>query len=130
MKKTHPKRSKKQLFDRVVQQVLRDLPPDLRGALGTVQIVIQKKASSTQLRRSGVEKDAVLFGLFEGLSLKEWPLGMNRSFPDRIILYEEALRKSFPDPKELTRQVRITLVHELGHYFGFSERELSRRGWA
>jgi predicted Zn-dependent protease with MMP-like domain len=122
------RRPKDRLFEQVITKTLKELPSDLKAALETVQIVVQKRPSPEQLRRAGRKPGDDLLGLFDGLSLKDWPLGADRHFPDRVILYEDCLRKSYPDRGELARQVRVTLVHELGHYFGFSEKELKSRG--
>jgi predicted Zn-dependent protease with MMP-like domain len=107
------------LFDRVIQEVLKELPTDLRGALASVEILVQDRPKGNR----------DLLGLFEGLSLKESPIDEKRLFPDRITLYEGNLKRSYPDRKDLARQVRLTLLHELGHFFGFSEKELKDRGY-
>ena len=118
------------LFDRVIGEVLNELPEDLRQALATVQILVQARPSPDQLGRSRLKPGDDLFGLFEGLSLKEWSLGKERFFPDRIVLFEESLRRHYPREDDLEREIRKTLIHELGHFFGFSEKELRDRGWA
>ena len=105
------------LFDRVIREVLQELPPDLRAALASVQIVVQEKPGGE------------LLGLFEGVSLRESPLHEERLFPDRITLFEDNLKKSYDNRQELARQIRLTLLHELGHFFGFSEKELKDRGY-
>ncbi len=117
------------LFNKVIQQVLGELPPDLKAALGTVEIDVRDVPSPEQIHRSGLKPDNDLFGLFEGLSLKDWPIGRERYFPDRITLFEESLKRHYPQKQELALQIRTTLIHELGHYFGFSERELKDRGF-
>ena len=119
-----------ELFDEVILSVLKELPPDLKGALESVQILVREKPSPDQLKRSGLEPGSDLFGLFEGLSLKDWPLGSERYYPDRITLFEEPLRRYFPEDEDLRREVRRTLLHELGHFFGFNEEELRQRGMA
>lgn len=105
------------LFDRVIREVLQELTPDLRAALASVQIVVQEKPGGE------------LLGLFEGVSLRESPLDEERLFPDRITLFEDNLKKSYDNRQELARQIRLTLLHELGHFFGFSEKELKDRGY-
>jgi|ERR1039458_2470857 predicted Zn-dependent protease with MMP-like domain len=107
------------LFDRVIQETLRELAPDLRDALASVEILVQDRPKGK----------GDLLGLFEGLSLKESPIHESRLFPDRITLFEANLRDSYPDRKELAKQVRLTLLHELGHFFGFSEKDLKDRGY-
>ena len=116
-------------FEAVIHATLSELPKELREALGTVQIVVQEKPSTEQLASVGLASDEDLFGLFEGLSLKEAPLGSDRTFPDRVVLFQEPLVRHFPRRVELEREIRITLIHELGHYFGFDEEELRERGW-
>ncbi len=128
MAKQEKNKRDQELFDGVIAETLEGLPPDLKAALGTVQIVVQPRPSPRQLSDSEMEQDEDLLGLFEGFSLKERPLGQDREFPDRIILFEECLRDSCNGERELKREIRKTLLHELGHYFGFSEDELEARG--
>lgn len=116
------------LFDEVIRKTLEELPADLKAALATVEIVVKERPSAAQLKESGFGPDEDLFGLFEGYSLKELPLGADRHFPDRVSLFVEALKRHYPDRRVLAKEIRKTLVHELGHYFGFNEEELERRG--
>jgi predicted Zn-dependent protease with MMP-like domain len=51
------------------------------------------------------------------------------SLPDRIAVYRLPLEESFPDPDELVREIRITVMHELGHYFGMDEDQLEELGY-
>ena len=117
------------LFEKIVQQVLQELPPDLKAALATVEIDVRNAPSAEQIKRSGLKPGDDLFGLFEGLSLKVWPVGQERTFPDRITLFVEPLKRHYPQKEELARQIRATLIHELGHFFGFDEKELKERGF-
>ena len=116
------------LFEKVINEVLKELPPDLKAALATVQILVQEEPGPDQLKRSGLKPGSELFGLFDGLSLKDWPLGSDRQFPDRVILFKGSLRRYYPKKEDLTREIRKTLIYELGHFFGFSEQELKDRG--
>jgi predicted Zn-dependent protease with MMP-like domain len=117
------------LFDQVILEVISELAPDLKAALGTVQILVQESPGSNPLKRGKRKSDDDLLGLFDGLSLKDWPAGMERNFPDRIILYKENLKRFYPKKADLKREIRKTLLHELGHFFGFSEKELRDRGY-
>lgn len=116
------------LFERIIREVLAELPPDLKAALATVEIDVRDEPSAGQKTRSSLKPKDDLFGLFEGYSLKEIPPGQDRTFPDRITLFTGPLRRHFPQREELAREIRATLIHELGHFFGFSEKELRDRG--
>ncbi|MBM4424495.1 MAG: hypothetical protein FJ030_14100 [Chloroflexi bacterium] len=50
--------------------------------------------------------------------------------PDRITLFRLPIASLCRTEIELKAQIRKTLIHELGHYFGFSEGDLEARGWA
>jgi predicted Zn-dependent protease with MMP-like domain len=54
---------------------------------------------------------------------------MAGSLPDTISIYRIPLEESFPDPDELREEIRITVLHELGHYFGLDEDRLADLGY-
>jgi predicted Zn-dependent protease with MMP-like domain len=54
---------------------------------------------------------------------------MAGSLPDTISIYRIPLEESFPDPVELREEIRITVLHELGHYFGLDEDRLEELGY-
>jgi predicted Zn-dependent protease with MMP-like domain len=49
--------------------------------------------------------------------------------PDTISIYRTPLVESFPDPVELQDEIRITVLHELGHYFGLDEDQIADLGY-
>ena len=49
--------------------------------------------------------------------------------PDKITIFRRPLVESFPDPAELEREIRITVLHELGHYFGLDEERIEQLGY-
>ena len=73
-------------------------------------------------------EDPDLFGLYEGVPLPERG-DMAGSLPDRIAIYRLPLQEEFPDPAELEEEIRITVLHELGHYFGLDEDRLAELGY-
>ena len=116
-------------FDRVVQEVLKELPKDLRGALETVQIVVKEAPTSVELGRAGLEAGEDLYGFFDGVSLPDISASYPDPFPDRVVLFRRALLEDFPKAADLKREIRITLIHELGHFFGMDEDDLAARGY-
>ena len=55
--------------------------------------------------------------------------GPGRRAPDRIVIYRLPLVESFHDPEELRREIRITVLHEVGHYFGLDEKQIEELGY-
>jgi predicted Zn-dependent protease with MMP-like domain len=72
--------------------------------------------------------DPDLYGLFEGVPLTEGGPGAG-DLPNRIAIYRVPLEADFPDESELRDEIRITVLHELGHYFGLDENRLAELGY-
>ena len=105
-------------FDRHVKAALDSLPPDLAAALDNIAVVVEDEHPD----------DPDLFGLYEGIPLPERG-DMAGSLPDRITIFRLPLEEEFTDPRELEREIRITVLHELGHYFGLDEDRLAELGY-
>jgi predicted Zn-dependent protease with MMP-like domain len=105
-------------FDDHVKAALDSLPPHLAEALHNVAVVVEDENPG----------DPDLFGLYEGTPLPERG-DMAGALPDRITIYRLPLEDEFEDPEELEREIRITVLHELGHYFGLDENRLAELGY-
>jgi predicted Zn-dependent protease with MMP-like domain len=106
-------------FEERVDVVLRSLPAELREAIRNVEITVEEE----------YPEDPDLFGLYEGVPLPErgdWA----GSLPDRIRIFRRPLAESFPDPAELEAEIRITVLHEVAHYFGIDEDRLEDLGYS
>ena len=96
-------------FDESVRRALDSLPPEIARRLENMAVVVEDEDPD--------EPD--LLGLF-----REEPY-----LPATIAIYRRPLQESFPDPDELEREIRTTVLHELGHYFGLEEGELGDLGY-
>lgn len=105
-------------FDDHVGAALDSLPPDIAAALENIVVVIEDEHP----------EDPDLFGLYEGIPLPERG-DMAGELPDRITIFRLPLEDEFPDPADLEREIRITVLHELGHYFGLDEGRLADLGY-
>ena len=98
-------------FEEHVRRALDSLPPELAKGLRNVAVVIEEEDP----------EDPDLFGLWEA----------SEYMPDRISIYRRPLVEEFgDDPAELEREIRITVLHELAHYFGIDEDRLDELGYA
>ncbi len=105
-------------FEEQVRAALDSLPPAIAGALTNVAVVIADEHRD----------DPGLFGLYEGVPLPERGDGIGLP-PDKITIYRVPLEESFADPAELRDEIRITVLHELGHYFGLDEDRIAELGY-
>ena len=105
-------------FEDHVRAALDELPPDLASALTNVAVVVEDENP----------EDPDLFGLYHGVPLPERG-DMAGLPPDTISIYRVPLEDSFPDPKELREEIRVTVLHELAHHFGLDEDRLAELGY-
>jgi predicted Zn-dependent protease with MMP-like domain len=96
-------------FDDHVRRALDSLPPDVARGLENVAVVVEDENP----------EDPDLFGLFQ-----EDPY-----LPAKISIYRLPLEESFPDARDLEDEIRITVLHELAHYFGIDEDRLDQLGY-
>ncbi len=114
-------------FYELVERALEGLPPELSELLDNVAIVVDDWPEYSTPLVSG-ESDDVLYGLYEGVPLTERGAGYHGVLPDKITIFRGPLERDFPR-EELEEQVRITVVHEIAHHFGFDEDRLEELGW-
>ena len=105
-------------FEDHVRAALDDLPPEIALALRNVAVVVE----------DANPEDPDLFGLYHGVPLTERgdDVGL---LPDKISIYRIPLEESFSVPEELREEIRITVLHELGHYFGLDENRIAELGY-
>jgi len=105
-------------FEDQVRAALDELPPRLALALKNIAVVVEDENA----------EDPDLLGLYQGVPLPERgdDVGL---LPDKISIYRLPLEDSFPDPEELREEIRITVLHELAHYFGLDEDRLEELGY-
>jgi predicted Zn-dependent protease with MMP-like domain len=120
-------------FGRIVAEVMETLPEPFRPYLHNLVVDVEDEPDLQTLRDQGFTDEEIaegetLYGLFWPFPLAgESELGgvdEHDQPPHRIIVYKNPLEEDFPDPKELRREIRKTVIHELAHHFGYSERDL------
>jgi predicted Zn-dependent protease with MMP-like domain len=105
-------------FEDHVRAALDELPPHLAQAIENVAVVVEDEHP----------EDPDLFGLYHGVPLPERG-DMGGSLPDKISIYRIPLEESFADPEDLREEIRITVLHELAHYFGLDEDRITELGY-
>ncbi len=118
----------RQQFDDLVENALEQLPEMFARYLEEVPVVVEDTPAPAVCARVGLKKGHSLLGVFMGVPLKHRHV-MADAGPNQIILYRHNLLAAAATPAGLAEQIRRTVVHELGHYVGFSEVELRRAGY-
>ena len=96
-------------FEEHVTAALDSIPAHLAAALDNIAVVIEEEN----------QEEPDLYGLFD------WP----EYLPAKISIYRRPLVEDFQDPAELEEQIRVTVLHELAHYFGMDEDRIADLGY-
>jgi predicted Zn-dependent protease with MMP-like domain len=114
-------------FDEMVAAALDEIPEALAEAMENIVVTVEERPTAEQAARAR----GVLLGLYEGVPLtRRGPLSYSGVAPDRITIFRGSLCARASDQDDLAAQVRVTVLHEVGHYFGISDRRLREMGWA
>jgi predicted Zn-dependent protease with MMP-like domain len=111
-------------------RVLDGLPAEFGNRLENVAVVVEKRPKKSQLKSLGLDPQRdVLYGLYEGTPLAKRSLLDPPLLPDKITIFSEPLLRDFPNPAELREQIRLTVLHEIAHYFGIDEEDIEKLGY-
>jgi predicted Zn-dependent protease with MMP-like domain len=125
-------------FRRIVSEAIDSLPEEFRNALENIEVVVEDFPTDEELdyfeEREGLkegEGDFLLLGLYQGIPLKKRStLFYNGVLPDKVTLFRESIeRYCHHDPRLMAKEIRRTLLHEVGHYFGIDDERLRELGY-
>jgi predicted Zn-dependent protease with MMP-like domain len=121
-----PYRTTRRHFEQLAEKALATLPEEFRRLMKNVSIVVEDYPSREDALSVGVPRDELL-GLFAGAAHGETDGFFDLpTLPDRIVLYQKNIEAVCSSEGELVEEIRATIVHEVGHYFGLSEEDLER----
>lgn len=119
-------------FEELVARALDLLPPQFQAHMENVGVVIAEEPDAELLESLGMDPgdpEDTLFGLYEGTPLTE-RFHDDVLLPDTITIFRRPLLEWCRDEDEVVDQVRITVLHEIGHFFGMDEDRLDELGYA
>ena len=115
-------------FQGLVRKAVQDLPPQFRSALENVAVLLEDWPTGDDLEAVGAEGRGQLFGLYNGVPLPERE-GGPPPWPDTITLFQRPIESACVSRHQVVREVRDTVLHEVGHYLGLHEDDLDRLGY-
>ena len=116
-------------FEILISDAIRDLPEEFRSKLKNVAIIVQDYPSEDLLEQVGVPEGDTLFGLYEGVPLTQRGFFDAPLHPDRILIFQRAIEDECDSPEKIKEELRITLVHEIAHFFGMDDDYLKEIGY-
>jgi predicted Zn-dependent protease with MMP-like domain len=105
-------------FDAMVSAAVAGLPEEFRDDMKNVAVMVEHEPGPPGL-----------LGLYQGIPLTQRGAGYAGVLPDRITIYAREICAICDTEEQVAQQVRRTVIHEVGHYFGLSDRRLRELGW-
>ena len=124
------KRMSLRQFGRIVARVLETLPEEFLSHMDNVVVDVEREPDERTLLRAGLTREEIddgetIYGLFDPLDVPTEGLDAADQ-PNRLIIFKRPLEDDFPDRRQLLTEIRKTVVHELAHHFGYTDRDLER----
>jgi predicted Zn-dependent protease with MMP-like domain len=114
---------KRDVFVKVAEETLDSLPEEFRSRIQNVAILVEDFPPNQSTPQPGQRK-RLLLGIFHGVPATKRSVFNLPTGPDHIVLYQKNIEAVCSNEAEVRHQVRQTLIHELGHYFGMTEEQL------
>lgn len=110
-------------FEKLIGEALDSLPPEFAKKLENVGVTFENWPSPMQAAKLRLNRRSLLFGLYEGI-----PLTQRRNYtgvlPDKITIFKYPILMVSRDADQVREKVRSVVIHEIGHHFGLSDKEL------
>ena len=110
-------------FEQLVERSLKHLPRKFRDELENIGVEIEDEPSEEVLDDMEIEAGS-LYGLYQGVPLTEREWNYGNVLPDRIVIYQGPIERDARNDADVEEIVRDTVMHEIGHYFGFDDETL------
>lgn len=117
-------------FEDLVREALDDLPQEFAERLDNIEIVIEDEPEPELLHSMGMDaRRQTLFGLYQGVPLHLRGDSYSGVLPDKITIFYRPLLRVCRTPDRVRQQVRKTVIHEVGHFFGLNDKAIRDLGY-
>jgi predicted Zn-dependent protease with MMP-like domain len=114
---------KREDFTKVVAETLDSLPKEFRRRIRNVAVLVEDLPPDHTSSKPGQPRRVIL-GLFHGVPMTKKSVFGLPGGPDHVVLYQKNIEAVCSSEAEVREQIRLTVIHELGHYFGMTEEQL------
>ena len=114
----------KERFDELVFRVVERLPSEFRDRLENVDVIVEDRASASQLSKVRLGHHSQLLGLYEGVPQIRRGVRYGMVLPDRIYIFQKPIESMCHSDEEIERKIAEVVQHEIAHHFGTDEKTL------
>ena len=114
----------RRVFEQLVGDALATIPKRFRRAMQNLAIVVEDEPSPDVLEEMEIEPPDTLLGLYQGVPLADRDTFYQAAMPDRVLIYRGPIVRSCDNRRQVIREIRDTVIHELVHHFGLDEEDM------
>ena len=108
-------------FEAVLIETVEELPDEFQSALDNVEFIVELWPTESDLKSVFAHRGVTLFGLYRGIPKTKRGSNYSAVLPDKITIFAGPMLERFQTVEEIKEQIKKTVLHEIGHYFGMSE---------
>jgi predicted Zn-dependent protease with MMP-like domain len=116
-------------FELVVDEAIQSVPEGFHRYLQDIVVDVEDMPDEDTCRDMKIRDPRSLLGLYHGTPLTERHVDDTFRYPERIVIYKRNIERMCKDRRRMVDQIRRTVLHEIGHHFGLSERQLRELGY-
>jgi predicted Zn-dependent protease with MMP-like domain len=123
---------KKEDFEKLVEEALSGLPRKFKKLIENLVVMVEEEAPLEAYRQTGSSPFSRILGTYHGVPFKHRGPYYGNIPPDVISIYQKPIEEICSTEEEIRDEVRKVVIHEVGHYFGFSDdelREIEEENW-
>lgn len=115
----------KREFEKLVTEAIEELPKSFKGKMENIYVVVEDFPSREVMKQQKLRSVFNILGLYQGIPLKTRGISYTNVLPDRITIYQKPIESICENKTQVRKRIKEVLIHEVGHHFGFNEKELA-----
>lgn len=116
-------------FEEIVDEAVQSIPEGFHQYLEDIAVDVEEMPDQATCEELGLRSGQTLLGLYRGTPLTDRHVDAPYRYPERIVIYQRNIERICKTKRRMIDQIRRTVLHEIGHHFGLSERQLRELGY-
>ena len=119
-----PPRLSRAEFEKLVEKAIAELPEEFKSRIDNVVIAVEDEPTDEDYELTDTPDDEDLFGIYRGPMRTEMTWDMLPGLPPQVAVFRGPILRNTSNSREAVKEIKDTIVHELGHYFGLEDDEM------
>ncbi len=119
-----PPRLSRAEFEKLVEKAIAELPEEFKSRIDNVVIAVEDEPTDEDYELTDTPDDEELFGIYRGPMRTEMTWDMLPGLPPQVAVFRGPILRNTSNSREAVKEIKDTIVHELGHYFGLEDDEM------